>query len=71
MTQRKFTFDEYWMGMIVIARRDIADNPLSKRDSSAKAFEMGYIQDIDRPCGLLMVDFGKGAIGCLVEELYP
>lgn len=68
---RKCTIDDYWMGQLVIARRAIADNPLSKVDSSAKAHEMGRIDDIDFCCGLVMVDFGKGSIACLPEELFP
>ncbi len=71
MTQRKFQLDEYAHGMLVVARRDIRDNPLSQVDSSAKAFEMGRVADIDFSSGLLMVDFGKGAIACDPGELYP
>lgn len=71
MTQQKFMLDDYWPGQLVIARRAIADNPLSKVDSSAKANEMGRIDDVDRCCGLIMVDFGKGSIACTPEELFP
>lgn len=71
MTAHKFALDDYWPGQLVIARRAIADNPLSKVDSSAKAHEMGRIDDIDRCCGLIMVDFGHGSIACLPEELIP
>lgn len=53
----------------VVARCDIADNPLSRTDSSARKGDVGYIDDIDTAGELLMVDFGHGSIACLPSEL--
>lgn len=54
----------------VTARREIADNPLSRLDDGATKGERGYVQDTDQSASLLFVSFsGRDAIACLPEEV--
>ena len=56
-------------GERVVARCDIADNPLAHEDSSARKGEVGYIDDLDFAGDMVMADFGRGSIACSPNEL--
>ena len=50
---------------------DIADCPSSREDSSAMKGDIGELQSVDELEGYLFVDFGRGAILCLLSEVRP
>ena len=51
------------------ARCIIYDNPLAEVDSTARRGERGDVVDVDLIDGYVFVDFGRGAIMCLPEEI--
>ena len=53
----------------VIARRNIQDSPLAVVDCSARKGDRGDVVDVDESAGLFFVDFGRGAIACLPEDV--
>jgi len=55
----------------VRAKRALFDSPLSRAPAHAKRGTLGELQDIDRAAGLLIVDFGKGAILVDPKEVRP
>ncbi|MDB6109170.1 MAG: hypothetical protein JWR69_920 [Pedosphaera sp.] len=62
---------ELWqrVGHKVIANHHISDSPFAEPDAFARKGQTGRVVDYDECSGLLFVDFGKGAIGVLPEEI--
>jgi hypothetical protein len=55
----------------VRAVRRIFDNPLAKHPSDVERDEIGDVQDVLRVDGLVVVDFGRGAVLCSPDEIRP
>jgi hypothetical protein len=65
----KNQIDQWMHRETAIARCKIYDNPLAAVDSTARRGERGDVVDVDFIDGYVFVDFGRGAIMCLPEEI--
>jgi hypothetical protein len=65
----KNQIDQWMHRETAIARCTIYDNPLAAVDSTARRGERGDVVDVDTIDGYVFVDFGRGAIMCLPEEI--